>query len=158
MRPLKPTSARVPLAPPAPRPATTPTGATAKPQSGWAITRQGGLVSAAAPGVARATVSALGRGELPIEDICDLHGMRAEAARGRLERFIVSRAERGCRALLVICGRGLHSGPEGPVLLDLAIEVLTGAAVGRHVLAFASAPPRQGGEGALAVLLRKPRP
>jgi DNA-nicking Smr family endonuclease len=157
VRPLKPAPARIPLAPPARRPVGPPPGSSDTQPSGWAIARQGGRISAAAPGVSRETVSALARGELPIEATCDLHGMRAEPARARLERFVVGCAERGCRVVLVVCGRGLHSGPEGPVLLELAREVLTGPAVGRHALAFTSAPPRQGGEGALVVLLRKQR-
>jgi DNA-nicking Smr family endonuclease len=112
-----------------------------------------GRIRAAAPSVSRETVQALGKGAPP-EATCDLHGLRAEAAEARLARFIEDSVGRGLRRVLVVCGRGQHSGAAGPVLRELAVSALTGPAVGRHVLAFASAPPRLGGEGALLVLLR----
>jgi DNA-nicking Smr family endonuclease len=157
VRPLKPTPARIPLVPSPSRPVSPPAVPTAPLRSAWVIKRQDGRVSASAAGVAHEQVSALARGELPVEATCDLHGMRAEAARARLAGFLAGCADRGQRVVLVVCGRGLHSGPEGPVLLDVAIDVLTGTATGRQVLAFTSASPRQGGEGALVVWLRKRR-
>jgi DNA-nicking Smr family endonuclease len=58
--------------------------------------------------------------------------------------------------VLVICGRGLHSGGDGPVLRDVAINVLCGRPARTHVLAFSTAAPTRGGDGALAILLRRP--
>jgi DNA-nicking Smr family endonuclease len=152
VRPLPPGPTRIPLV----RGAGHPHGEAApaaRPSDGIAVERHQGLVTGAAAGVSRETIRALGRGEPPVETTCDLHGMRAEPARGRLRRFIEDAFHCGRRTVLIVCGRGLHSGPLGPVLLEVAIEVL--AADRCHVLAFTSAPPRQGGEGALLVLLRK---
>ena len=58
--------------------------------------------------------------------------------------------------LLVIHGRGLNSGPEGPVLVRATRDWLTQGPLRKHVLAFASAPPERGGTGAMLVLLRRP--
>jgi DNA-nicking Smr family endonuclease len=152
VRPLPPGPTRIPLVPGAARSHGAATQRM-QPTDGIAVRRHHGLVTGATPGVSRQTVRMLGRGELPVEATCDLHGMRAEPARGRLARFIEDSVRSGRRAVLVVCGRGLHSGPLGPVLLEVAIEVL--ASAHPQVLAFTSAPPRQGGEGALMVLLRR---
>ena len=54
-----------------------------------------------------------------------------------------------------VCGKGLHSGLEGPVLPDVVIERLS-EELAQHVLAFCTAPRRWGGSGALLVMLRPP--
>ena len=115
-------------------------------------------MTAASFGVSRAMLRELGRGALRPEATSDLHGLRAEVARAQLTRFILDSAEHGRRAVLVICGRGAHSGSTGPVLLELAITTLAEPPLAVHVLAFASAPPPLGGEGALLVRLRRQRP
>jgi DNA-nicking Smr family endonuclease len=112
-------------------------------------------VSGTAFGVSRETASALRRGEFRFEARCDLHKLRAEAARKRLSRFVEECTRRKIRAALVICGRGLHSGPEGPVLARLVAETLASPPMASVVLAFAPAPADQGGPGAVAVLFRR---
>lgn len=119
--------------------------------------RRDGEITGARFGVSHETLRYLARGEFLAEARCDLHGLRAAAARQRLRGFIEESVARGRRAVLVVCGRGLHSGPTGPVLLDVASELLARSPVSRHVQAFASATPARGGEGALMVLLRRPR-
>lgn len=126
-----------------------------QPRSRLVVERQGNLMRGAAFGVSRETLRELARGEFTPEATCDLHGLRAEPARLRLRAFIAESSVRRRRAVLVICGRGLHSGPDGPVLLDVAREVLTQSPTREHVQAFASAAAAQGGEGALMVLLRR---
>ena len=91
---------------------------------------------------------------------------RPEAVRARAEdvparwlddlragRVVPRRENVGC--LLVVCGRGMHSGVDGPVLPDVAIERLS-EELAEHVLAFCSAPRKWGGDGALLVMLRPP--
>jgi len=74
-----------------------------------------------------------------------------------LERFVTSSAARGARALLVIHGRGRGSDADGPVLRPAVWEWLASAAAERAgVMAFTSARPRDGGDGATLVLLRRP--
>jgi DNA-nicking Smr family endonuclease len=130
----------------------------ASPEQTLVVEREGNRVTGAGFGVSRETLRALGRGEIRAEASCDLHGLHREGAAARLRRFIEDSAARGRRAVLVVCGRGLRSGPGGPVLLDVAVETLGESVVRRQVLAFASAPPARGGEGALMVMLRRAEP
>jgi DNA-nicking Smr family endonuclease len=57
--------------------------------------------------------------------------------------------------VLVVCGRGTHSGAEGPVLPDVVIERLS-EELANEVLAFCTAPRKWGGQGAVIVRLRAP--
>jgi DNA-nicking Smr family endonuclease len=83
----------------------------------------------------------------------DLHRLSAAAARQLLD-VEVKRARRdGVGCILVVCGRGVHSGSDGPVLPDVAVERLS-EELAFEVLAFATAPRKWGGLGALLVLLR----
>ena len=121
-----------------------------------AVDRQDGLITGASYGVSRATIRALARGEIRAESTCDLHGLAAEAARHRIQLFIRESAGTGRRAVLVICGRGKHSGGESPVLRDVAVDELCNRSTRTQVLAFSTAAPARGGDGALAILLRRP--
>jgi DNA-nicking Smr family endonuclease len=57
--------------------------------------------------------------------------------------------------VLIIHGRG-HNSREGiPVLKERLQVWLTRGRIGRHVLAFATARPQDGGAGAVYVLLRR---
>ena len=120
------------------------------------VERQGGIITGASHGVSRETLRALARGEIRAESTCDLHGLGAEAAGRRIQQFVRQSASAGRRAVLIICGRGLHSGCAGPVLRDVAVDVLCSCQARAHVLAFSTATPARGGDGALAILLRRP--
>jgi DNA-nicking Smr family endonuclease len=103
----------------------------------------------------RATISGrtlrrLQRGEFRVEDEIDLHGLIAVEAREALRSFLNEAIRRGLRCVRVIHGKGLRSGPRGPVLKHAVNTWLrkTGA-----VLAFASARQVDGGTGAVYVLL-----
>jgi DNA-nicking Smr family endonuclease len=101
------------------------------------------------PQVDERTLRQLKRGEFSIQDEIDLHNLRAGEAEAVLKRFL-NEARHGFHPCVrIVHGKGLRS--EGaPVLKMLVDRVL------RHrgdVLAFASAPPAQGGAGAVLVLL-----
>jgi DNA-nicking Smr family endonuclease len=112
----------------------------------------------AAFGVSKELIGELRRGHLGFAARCDLHKLRAEAARRKLQVFIDGCVCRSLRTGLVICGRGLHSGPEGPVLARIVTEVLGRSPTCRHILAFAPAAAEQGGRGAIAILFRRSEP
>jgi DNA-nicking Smr family endonuclease len=57
--------------------------------------------------------------------------------------------------VLVVHGRGLHSKDQVPVLKEALKRWMQTARFARHVLAFTSARPPDGGTGAVYVLLRK---
>jgi DNA-nicking Smr family endonuclease len=97
----------------------------------------------------------LRRGRLPIDGRLDLHGMGVPEARAQLELFLRTMRARGERCVLVIHGKGEHS-PQGRGVLRGEIAAwLSQAASSEHVAAFATAGERDGGEGAVYVLLRR---
>ncbi len=107
------------------------------------------------PGVGQELRERLARGEFPVQDYLDLHGLDRQAARDSLEKFLHGALGRGLRHVLVVHGKGQGS-PEGiPVLKRAVAAWLTQKRLGRWVLAFCTARQGDGGEGALYVLLRK---
>lgn len=98
----------------------------------------------------------LRRGEYAVQGHVDLHGLTREEAKGAVEAFLRSARSAGKRCVLVVHGRGLHSKDQLPVLKEALRTWLATARFARHVLAFASARPADGGAGAIYVLLRRP--
>ncbi|MFQ5635715.1 MAG: Smr/MutS family protein [Gammaproteobacteria bacterium] len=102
------------------------------------------------PQVTRRALRKLRRGQFAIQEEIDLHGMTGDEARLALRDFIRECRDRRLVCVRVIHGKGLGSGPRGPVLK---------AGVNRwlsrwdEVAAFCSARPRHGGTGAIYVLL-----
>lgn len=127
------------------------------PREALHVDEDGDRLTGAAFGVAHDLVRSLARGEIVPESELDLHHLTADAAAHKAERFIEQSVEKGRRCVLLIHGRGLHSGPSGPALRPALVESLCRRPLAKHVLAFASAPPRHGGPGALIVLLRRPK-
>lgn len=111
--------------------------------------------AARADGIDRRIVRKLRDGAIPIESQIDLHGLTRLKAAHALDRFISASRAGGRRCLLVIHGRGLHSGPDGPALLDVVRAALTTGTHAAVVLVCASAAPPQGGGGATLVYLRR---
>jgi DNA-nicking Smr family endonuclease len=100
-------------------------------------------------------VRKLRRGEFAVQGHVDLHGMTREEAKGAVERFLRASRNGGKRCVLVVHGRGLHSKDQLPVLKEALRTWLSTARFARHVLAFATARPVDGGAGAVYVLLRR---
>ncbi len=92
----------------------------------------------------------LKRGQYSVQDELDLHGASAAQAENLLRQFLLeARAhEHGC--VRIIHGKGLQSDGGAPVLKNLVDRMLRQR---NDVLAFHSAPPTQGGTGAVLVLL-----
>jgi DNA-nicking Smr family endonuclease len=92
----------------------------------------------------------LRRGEYRVEREIDLHGLTVLEAKQDLKLFLIRALEQHVQCVRVVHGKGLRSGPRGPVLKATVNAVLrrTGA-----VLAFVSARQADGGSGALYVLL-----
>lgn len=102
-------------------------------------------------GLSRMTLRKLRRGTWPVQDSLDLHGNTSDAARKLLQQFLQEATLRGLRCVLVIHGKGLNSQDGEAVLRKLTRHWLT-----QHplVLAFCNAQPRDGGSGAVVVLLK----
>ncbi len=123
------------------------------------------LTYARTPGLDRRTSERLKRGQLPIEARLDLHGMTQDQARRSLDAFITHAHDRGLRAVLIITGKGLKprardAGPWEPepgILKTQTPRWLNEPPNRARVLAFTPAQPRDGGSGALYVLIRRHR-
>ena len=100
-------------------------------------------------------VRRLRRGDYAVQGHLDLHGLTKEEAKLAAERFLKESRERAKRCVLLVHGRGLHSKDQVPVLKEALQHWLSTARFGKHVLAFATARPQDGGAGAVYVLLRK---
>ena len=96
------------------------------------------------------TFQRLRRGHFAVQDELDLHHAGAQAAEAMLREFIADARRAGHGVVRIIHGKGLHGGSHAPVLKNLVDRVLRHRA---DVLAFHSAPPAQGGTGAVIVLL-----
>jgi DNA-nicking Smr family endonuclease len=94
----------------------------------------------------------LRRGEFAVEDELDLHGLTALEARAALRAFLGEALARRFACVRIVHGKGLRSGPRGPVLKH-AVNVWLRKV--DAVQAFASAPRRDGGTGAVYVLLAR---
>lgn len=103
--------------------------------------------------VSRQVFRKLARGGYSVQAETDLHGLTAVQAFELLGTFMHDCQRRSYTCVRIIHGKGLGSGPNGPVLkrkLDSWLRKM------KHVLAFSSATQVDGGTGAVYVLLRKP--
>jgi len=111
-----------------------------------------GEVWFAQPTVPARALRRLRAGQYSVEAELDLHGMTRAAARNELRQFLVECARRQLGCVRIVHGMGHRSGPDGPVLKEAVQSWLT---QWDDVLAFASAGPRRGGNGAVLALLRR---
>jgi DNA-nicking Smr family endonuclease len=102
-------------------------------------------------GVSPLVFRKLRRGHWIVQGEIDLHGMTRDEARPHLARFLSECLHRGARCIRVIHGKGLRSRNREPVLKARVAHWLSQR---DEVLAFCEAPPRDGGSGALYVLLK----
>jgi DNA-nicking Smr family endonuclease len=106
-------------------------------------------------GLDQALVAKLRRGEFAVQGHVDLHGMTRSEAKAAVDDFLRRSRQAGKRCVLVVHGRGTHSKDQLPVLKEALRTWLSTNRFGRHVLAFATARPADGGAGAIYVLLRR---
>ena len=118
---------------------------------------EGELGHGIAPGLDKRTMVKLRRGQFRIEGEIDLHRFTQEQAHSALDGFLAAAQTAGRCCVLVITGKGLRS--DGPVgVLRHAVPHWLNLPPNRaRVLAFCHATPADGGEGALYVLLRRPK-
>jgi DNA-nicking Smr family endonuclease len=103
----------------------------------------------------RRIVARLKAGDFPVQRHLDLHGCTREEARAKVSDFLRRSQSQGLRCVLIVHGRGKGSKDNVPVLKEKLRHWLTRGAIGRRVLAYASALPFDGGTGAVYVLLRR---
>ena len=113
------------------------------------------FIEGCVPGLDRAILRRLRRGDFSVQGHIDLHGMTRDEAKRAVDEFLKKARIAGKRCVLLVHGRGLHSKDQVPILKDALRSWLATARFGRHVLAFATARPSDGGAGAIYVLLRR---
>ena len=101
------------------------------------------------------TLKKLKQGDFARQAWLDLHGKTRDEARAEVERFLHTSQVRGLRCVGIIPGRGLNSQGGVAVLKPRLAAWLKRGRFKKMVLAVVSALPKDGGLGAVYVLLRK---
>ena len=104
------------------------------------------------PGLQHAVIRKLRRGQYAIEAELDLHGFIVPQARAALDKFLRDARALGKRCVRIIHGKGRRSEGKLPVLKG---KVNVWLRQKNEVMAFCTAIPRDGGAGAVYVLLRR---
>ena len=107
----------------------------------------------AKPGVQQRVLHDLQRGAIPRELELDLHGLTVAFAEQLCDDFLAACSRRRVRCAQIIHGKGYGSQERQPVLKR---KVNYWLRLRPEVLAFCSATRRDGGTGAVYVLLRNP--
>jgi DNA-nicking Smr family endonuclease len=100
-------------------------------------------------GVPHKTLRKLSKGQYNVEAVLDLHRQTIEEARLAVNHFLHECLENGDRCILIVHGKGRPD--TAPVLKNQINHWLRQA---KPVLAFCSATPKHGGQGAVYVLLK----
>ena len=108
-----------------------------------------------APGLDRRTQARMKRGKMNVMAKIDLHGMYKEQAYTQLLSFLMRNYDQSRKTVLVITGKGSRSGGQIGVLREAVPGWLNTSPMRQYVHAFSHAAPKDGGEGALYVLLKK---
>ncbi|WP_031435507.1 Smr/MutS family protein [Methylomarinum vadi] len=103
------------------------------------------------PGLQKNVLKKLRKGYFGLDADIDLHGLGTHEAKLRLLNFLHHCLENGCRCVHIIHGKGYRSPDSLPVLKN---EINLWLRQHKDVLAFCSAPPKDGGTGAVFVLLK----
>jgi DNA-nicking Smr family endonuclease len=111
----------------------------------------GGADSFLRSGLSRTVLRDLRRGRWSIQGHIDLHGMNRHQAHAEVMCFLAQALNSGRRCLRIVHGRG-HGSPGREAILRQLVKAWLGRC--KDVLAFCHAPPSDGGDGALWVLLK----
>jgi DNA-nicking Smr family endonuclease len=104
-----------------------------------------------AGGAQKSVIKKLRTGKLALDATLDLHGLTVDEARLHLIDFMDECRQFGYRHVIIIHGKGFRS-QDKPVIKPMVNRWLREAP---EVLAFCSAQPKDGGTGAVYVLLRR---
>ncbi|WP_426111623.1 Smr/MutS family protein [Massilia sp. PWRC2] len=110
-------------------------------------------VAYARPGVGPDVVRKLKKRVWPVQDELDLHGMTRDIAREQVAQFLHRASRRGVRCVRVVHGRGYGS-PNGEPVLRAMLHSWLVQMEKDEVVAFCVAGKKDGGHGALIVLLK----
>lgn len=108
-------------------------------------------LSFTAPGLQHNVLRKLRKGHYGLDAEIDLHGLTSDDAKRQLLHFLHDCVQSGCRCVHIVHGKGYRSADNHPVLknnLNLWLRQH------KDVQAFCSAPQKDGGTGAVFVLLQ----
>ncbi len=114
------------------------------------VIENGDEISYRSPALSDLAFRRLRRGHFRVESELDLHGLTAVEATRLIDEFLAAALADRQRVVRIVHGKGLRSGPRGPVLRALVNDRLRRFSA---VLGFASAREVDGGAGACLVLL-----
>ena len=109
------------------------------------------ILSFSRSGLQHSVLKKLRQGKQPIEHVLDLHGLTVAQARKMLREFLGECEASGLRHVIIVHGKGFRS-KDKPVIKPMVNRWLRAV---DNVLAFHSAQPKDGGNGAVYVLLKK---
>jgi len=109
------------------------------------------VLSFSRSGLQHNVIKKLRQGKFPIEHMLDLHGLTVAEASGELLEFLGECEAAGVRHAIIIHGKGFRS-KDKPVIKPMVNRWLRSV---DNVLAFHSAQPKDGGSGAVYVLLKR---
>ncbi len=152
-------AAEAPVEPPPPRPAEPPPVARSRPAPPALppVPSLPEIGPGDRAGVDKRTAKRLKRGQLAVEARMDLHGLTQEEAHRALSAFVQGSQAAGRRCVLVITGKGLRPDGTTGVLRAAVPHWLNQPDLRERIVAFTHATPRDGGEGALYLLLKRKR-
>lgn len=104
-----------------------------------------------APGLQKNVLRKLRKGYFGLDADIDLHGLTSQEAKRQLINFLYHSVENGCRCVHIIHGKGYRSADNHPVLKN---DINVWLRQHKDVLGFCSTPPKDGGTGAVFVLLK----
>jgi len=109
------------------------------------------ILSFSRSGLQHNVLKKLRQGKNPVEQVLDLHGLTVVEARKELQAFLGECEAAGLRHIIIVHGKGFRSKGK-PVIKPMLNRWLRAV---DNVLAFHSAQPKDGGNGAVYVLLKK---
>ncbi len=150
-------AAEAPVEPPPPRPVEPPPVARPAPPGPPPAPRLPEIGPGDRAGVDKRTAKRLKRGQLAVEARMDLHGLTQDEAHRALSAFVQGSQAAGRRCVLVITGKGLRPDGTTGVLRAAVPRWLNQPDLRERIVAFTHATPRDGGDGALYLLLKRKR-
>lgn len=108
----------------------------------------------AVPGVQLKRLKKLRQGHIPWEQGLDLHGFTVDSARDEISRFIRDAQRQQARCVLIVHGKAFSQAGQHAMIKSCINDWLRQMS---SVLAFSSAQPKDGGTGAVYVLLKTDR-
>lgn len=103
-------------------------------------------------GVSQKQLALLKKGQFSWQAHLDLHGHTLAQADDLLDDFIAHCYEEEQRYVMIVHGKGARSQDDKPLIKNLVVQRLEQH---KNIIAFCSALPKDGGTGALYVLLKR---